>query len=206
MDTNNAYRVLGLAPGASEDEVKAAYRALAQQYAPEAKPEGPERKEAEARMAELNEAFDTLISVLRTGVNHTQQAAQGSPDRAAAYRAIRQMIDSGNVDGALAQLGAMTGGANDAEWNFLMGSAYYYKRWLAEAMRYFEAACRLAPNNREYEAALRNLQNNAAGAMPGNPYGAQGPYGTQAVGCSCCDMCMAMACMDMCCSCGRGGC
>ncbi len=123
MDTNNAYRVLGLAPGASEDEVKAAYRALAQQYAPEAKPEGPERKEAEARMAELNEAFDTLISVLRTGVNHTQQAAQGSPDRAAAYRAIRQMIDSGNVDGALAQLGAMTGGANDAEWNFLMGSA-----------------------------------------------------------------------------------
>ena len=102
MDTNNAYRVLGLAPGASEDEVKAAYRALAQQYAPEAKPEGPERKEAEARMAELNEAFDTLISVLRTGVNHTQQAAQGSPDRAAAYRAIRQMIDSGNVDGALA--------------------------------------------------------------------------------------------------------
>ena len=206
MDTNNAYRVLGLAPGASEDEVKAAYRALAQQYAPEAKHEGPERKEAEARMAELNEAFDTLISVLRTGVNHTQQAAQGSPDRAAAYRAIRQMIDSGNVDGALAQLGAMTGGANDAEWNFLMGSAYYYKGWLAEAMRYFEAACRLAPNNREYETALRNLQNNAAGAMPGNPYGAQGPYGTQAVGCSCCDMCMAMACMDMCCSCGRGGC
>ena len=49
MDTNNAYRVLGLAPGASEDEVKAAYRALAQQYAPEAKPEGPERKEAEER-------------------------------------------------------------------------------------------------------------------------------------------------------------
>ena len=69
MDTNNAYRVLGLAPGASEDEVKAAYRALAQQYAPESKPEGPERREAEARMAELNDAFDTLISVLRTGVN-----------------------------------------------------------------------------------------------------------------------------------------
>ena len=205
MDTNNAYRVLGLAPGASEDEVKATYRALAQQYAPESKPEGAERREAEARMAELNDAFDTLISVLRTGVN-TQQAAQDSPDRAAAYRAIRQMIDSGNIDGALAQLGAMTGGANDAEWNFLMGSAYYYKGGLAEAMRYFEAACRLAPGNREYEAALRNLQNNAAGAMPGNPYGAQGPYGAQAVGCSCCDMCMAMACMDMCCGCGRGGC
>ena len=70
MDTNDAYRVLGLSPGASEDEVKAAYRALAQQYAPEAKPEGPERKEAEARMAELNEAFDTLIRVLRTGVKN----------------------------------------------------------------------------------------------------------------------------------------
>ena len=44
MDTNNAYRVLGLAPGASEDEVKAAYRALAQQYAPEANPKAPSAK------------------------------------------------------------------------------------------------------------------------------------------------------------------
>lgn len=42
--------------------------------------------------------------------------------------------------------------------------------------------------------------------MPGNPYGNNGMAGAQAVGCSCCDMCTAMMCMDMCCGCGRGGC
>ena len=120
------------------------------------------------------------------------------------YRNIRQLINSGAVEQALAQLNAIPEGANDAEWNFLMGRAYYYKGWVAEALRYFEAACRLAPGNPEYEAALRNLRNQANGAMPGNPYGNPGPYGTQAVSCSCCDMCAAWMCMDMCCSCSRG--
>ena len=110
------------------------------------------------------------------------------------------------VEQALAELNAIQGGANDAEWNFLVGSAYYYKGWVADALRYFQTACRLAPGNREYEAALRNLQNSAGGAMPGNPYGNNGMAGAQAVGCSCCDMCTAMMCMDMCCGCGRGGC
>lgn len=116
------------------------------------------------------------------------------------------MINSGAVEQALAELNAIQGGANDAEWNFLVGSAYYYKGWVADALRYFHTACRLAPGNREYEAALRNLQNSAGGAMPGNPYGNNGMAGAQAVGCSCCDMCTAMMCMDMCCGCGRGGC
>ncbi len=49
-------------------------------------------------------------------------------------------------------------------------------------------------------------ENSAGGAMPGNPYGNNGMAGAQAVGCSCCDMCTAMMCMDMCCGCGRGGC
>ena len=44
MDTNNAYRVLGLAPGASEDEVKAAYRALAQRMRPKQNPKAPSAK------------------------------------------------------------------------------------------------------------------------------------------------------------------
>jgi tetratricopeptide (TPR) repeat protein len=115
------------------------------------------------------------------------------------------MINQGEIDEALTELSAIPDGSNDAEWNFLMGSAYYYKGWLAQALRYFQIACHLAPGNREYEAALRNLQNSADGAMPGNPYGNQ-PYGAQAIGCTCCDMCAAMACMDMCCNCGGGGC
>ena len=209
MDTQKAYSVLGLRDGASEDEIKTAYRGLAKQFDPQSREAGPLKEQAEAKMAELNEAFDLLMSVMRTGSAPRPSDEPLSSQNAAAngrYRGIRQLINQGNVEQALAELNAIADGANDAEWNFLVGSAYYYKGWVAEALRYFQTACRLAPGNREYEAALRNLQSSADGAMPGSPYANQTPYGAQAVSCSCCDMCTAMMCMDMCCGCGRGGC
>ena len=43
----DAYQVLGLRRGASEDEVKAAYRALAQKYNPDNYEAGPLREDAE---------------------------------------------------------------------------------------------------------------------------------------------------------------
>ena len=116
------------------------------------------------------------------------------------------MINHGDAENALARLNGIADGAQDAEWNFLVGSAYYYKGWVNDALRYFQQACRLNPGNREYEAALRTLTSNANGNMAGNPYAATSnvnPRGMQ-MGCSCCDMCTAMMCMDACCGCGNG--
>ena len=211
MNLQQAYAVLGLREGASEEEIKSAYRALAQQYDPEQTSDESERRRAQDKMNELNEAFDMLMSCLRTGdCGSSDGGFSSAPEQhtgnSEQYRIIRQMINSGDVDNALARLNAIPNGAADAEWNFLMGSAYYYKGWLGQALSYFQTACRLAPGNPEYAAALRNLQNSANGGMPGNPYGNQSPYGAQAVSCSCCDMCMAMMCMDACCSCGGMGC
>ena len=209
----DAYKVLGLSEGSTEEEIKTAYRALAQKYNPQNYEAGPLRDEAEAKMDEINAAFDALMGSIRTGapVRDSADTERAEAETGAAangrYRSIRQMINSGAVEQALTELNAIPSGANDAEWNFLVGSAYYYKGWVGDALRYFQTACRLAPGNREYEAALHNLQNSAGGSMPGNPYynGGNG-QGAQAVGCSCCDMCSAMICMDMCCGCGRGGC
>ena len=67
MDANKAYSLLGLREGASEDEIKSAYRALAKRYDPEQYEAGPLREDAQARMNEINEAFDTLMSLIRTG-------------------------------------------------------------------------------------------------------------------------------------------
>ena len=210
MDIKTAYATLGLREGADGDEIKAAYRALAQKYDPDQYEAGPLHEDAERKMEELNAAFDLLMSNLRGGQPADGQQGPAYGGAAAgqnpSYRAIRQLINNGNVEQALQQLSAIPGGSGDAEWNFLMGSAYYYKGWVAQALTYFQEACRLAPGNAEYAAALRNLQNSQNGNMAGNPYGNQSPYGTTAVGCSCCDMCTAMMCMDMCCGCGRGGC
>lgn len=203
----DAYKVLGLREGASEEEVKAAYRTLAQKYNPESYEAGPLRDDAQARMDELNAAFDEIMTQLRTGTTRSTGAAGGAAtEPGAQYAEIRTMINNGQADAALQRLNGIVGGPENGEWNFLVGSAYYYKGWLADAQRYFQTACRLAPQNREYAAALRNLQSSANGNMNGSPY--QNRYaqngGTQTMGCSCCDMCTAMICMDMCC--GGSGC
>ncbi|MEG1104510.1 MAG: DnaJ domain-containing protein [Oscillospiraceae bacterium] len=195
----DSYKILGLSQGANEEEIKSAYKALAQKYSMDNYEAGPLRDEAEAKMNEINAAFDELMGNIRTG---STAAAQGK-SASTAYNDIRDMINRGNAEEALTKLNAMPVGSEDAEWNFLVGSAYYYKGWLSDASRYFETACRLEPNNREYAAAMNNIKNNARGNMNGNPY-AQNPYGAQMRGCSCCDMCSAMMCMDMCCGCGNG--
>lgn len=61
------YEVLGLAPGATEDEIKAAYKALAQKYSAENYAASPLEGEAAQRMQEINEAFDQLMGAIRTG-------------------------------------------------------------------------------------------------------------------------------------------
>lgn len=51
------YKVLGLQRGASEEEIKKAYRRLAKKYHPDL---NPGDKEAEARFKEVNEAYEVL--------------------------------------------------------------------------------------------------------------------------------------------------
>ena len=51
------YEVLGVSKGASEDEIKKAYRQLAKKYHPDM---NPGDKEAEAKFKEANEAYDVL--------------------------------------------------------------------------------------------------------------------------------------------------
>ena len=181
------YEVLGLRPGASAEEIRAAYKKLAQEYS--------QRHDADAgaKMEELNTAFDALMANLRTGT------AAGETD----FAEIRRLINEGNADEALRRLTANPQAETSGEWNFLCGSAYYYKGWMDQALPYFEKATQLNPQNREYSAAYQRLKNYAAGNFSTGPYG-QMPQ--NAYGCSCCDMCTALMCMDLCCGFGRGGC
>ncbi len=203
MDKSKAYEVLGISQNAKEEDVKVAYKELAKKYDVDNYDAGPLRDDAVQKMNEINEAFDILMSYLRTGQDNTSQnVKQGAYDMAGDFPDIRQLINTGRVDEALAALESLQNMNDNAEWNFLMGSVYYYKGWLEKAQFYFETAVRLAPGNREYEAALRNLQNSAQGEMPGNPYANSGNEAA-ALNCAC-NTCTLMCCLDACCGMGRG--
>ena len=56
---DDPYRVLGLSPNASDDEVKKAYRKLAMKYHPDS---NPGDKNAEQKMKEINAAYDQIVN------------------------------------------------------------------------------------------------------------------------------------------------
>ena len=58
MADSDFYQTLGVARDASEDDIKKAYRALARKHHPDLNPEN--KKAAEAKFKEIQEAYDTL--------------------------------------------------------------------------------------------------------------------------------------------------
>jgi len=57
VEYKDYYKILGVNRGASEDEIKQAYRKLARKYHPDV---NPDNKQAEAKFKEINEAYQVL--------------------------------------------------------------------------------------------------------------------------------------------------
>ena len=80
MMTMDPYKVLGVAPGASEEEIKKAHRNLAKKYHPDINP-GDEV--AAEKMNEVNAAYDILM---HPGANRYRQAYSQQQEQTYAYK------------------------------------------------------------------------------------------------------------------------
>lgn len=102
---NEYYRTLGVQPGASQDDLKKAYRALAKKYHPDLHPGD---QEAETRFKEVNEAYEVLGDpAKRKEYDVKQQTAQRhqAPNKArSATRTPRGgPVDFSQMQGGFAQ-------------------------------------------------------------------------------------------------------
>ena len=82
--------MLGVEPGASPDEIKAAWRALARRHHPDLTGDDPElARRATRRMAEINAAYAALTRAGETIESRRRRAAGGCGSPATATARVR---------------------------------------------------------------------------------------------------------------------
>lgn len=199
------YKVLGVSPHATDDEVKDAYRRLARKYHPDNYVNNPLSDLATEKMKEINEAYDEIQRQRKGGGSgYGQQSYGGYQQGYGGYRQqsyggsgqfvdIRRLINLNRLADAEELLDGVASGSRGAEWNYLKGIVNYRKGWLDNAVTYLNTACSMDPANMEYRQALNQLTQR------------QQRY-AQAGGTSMCEVCASLYCANACCQCMGGGC
>lgn len=202
----NPYEVLEINEGASQEEVKKAYREMVKKYHPDQYQNNPLSELAEDKLREVNEAYDYLSKKFE-GVSASYQGAKSSWTSSSQtggnqdeelYRKIRSYLQAGNVGEAERLLEQAS--SQSAEWYYLKGLLFLRKGWYNEAFNHVQQATKMDPNNFEYRDAL-NRMNGA-----GNTYRQQGVgrgFGG-GTGPSFCDTCACLMCSDSLCECAGG--
>jgi molecular chaperone DnaJ len=190
------YEVLGIKPGASKDEIRAAYRELAKKYHPDRYQNNPLGDLAVEKMKEINEAYDYLLN--KGGSSGPGGGASGSYNAGAsnnpAYNEVRQALNRGDLQYAQAQLNQMS--EKNAEWYFLTGFLEMKLGHYNQAVSNLQQAVAMDPGNIEYRQALNSVLG-AAGGYQANAYDRGYGNANQQL----CQCLQCYCCMDMCCDC-----
>lgn len=200
----NPYEVLGVSETATDEEIKSAYRKLAKKYHPDNYTDSPLADIAEQKMKEINEAYDTINQMRQKGkgTGSTSSSSYSGSSSSSQFYNVRIYIQRNMIDQAEQALDSTPSGNRTAEWYYLKGMCAYRRGWSEQAFSNFTTACNMDPNNREYRAALNNMQNQRTYNYGGYNQPNMNTQGS----CSCCDVCAAMMCADCLCDCCGAGC
>ena len=159
---NDPYKVLGVSPNASDEEIKQAYRRLAKKYHPDL---NPGDKVAAQKMQEINAAYEQI----KNPEKHQQgqgygydpfggyrQQNTGSDYQRSAYQYImyRRYREALNV--------LQNATPRDARWYYLSALANDGLGNQVTALEHIRKAVSMEPDNMEYIQALEAIENGGA--------------------------------------------
>ena len=194
------YKVLGISPDATDEEVKKAYRAMAKKYHPDL---NPGDKNAEQKMKEINEAYDRIKSGNVSG----NQKGGGTGGYYGSYGGYQgNYYGSGQGSGwqqrfATTELNAAynyvrarhfkealhilsTVSDRNADWYYLSAIANSGMGNRVTALEHAKQAARLDPTNDEYVALADHLE------YGGRVYQSRSTHYAQGGGISCGSLCL----------------
>ncbi len=199
------YKVLGVEPTATDEEIKDAYRALVKKYHPDKFADSDLAELANEKMKDVNAAYDEIQKMRSGGAKQNNNRNNGgysygyNPNTSSSsefYTRVRQLINSGNMFEAEQMLLSTPQNTRNAEWNYLYACVMAKKGYYADAQRFFDMACEMEPNNHEYQQA-RNMFRARS-----QQHGSYRTY--QSSGCCDMDCCTSLICADCCCECMGG--
>lgn len=204
------YSILGVSPGASDEEVKNAYRNLARRYHPDNYDDNNPLKElAKEKMQEINAAYDEIQRDRTSGNSSSSSSGSGynygytrGSSSSGIYTTIRQKINERKYREAEELLASVSEYDRTADWHFLNSVCLMQRGKTADAMRELELACTMDPSNQEYQKAKEMF--NTAGSRYGSTYYGEGGRRYRSSSDEACDCCMNLICLDCLCECMGG--